>query len=299
MKPYTFATKKAHVLYVVQHLDSMAKQHFCHYIEAGGTDPKVTQWTTFTLKLNSIFSNPDCTGKASGKLLALCMKETGCVHHFTVLFRESADELGWPNSVLHCLYYNGLLNCIKDLWARTNPPANLEQLIQEAQCADNHYWKHVEEKKSKTTPTPSSQFKPTSTSTSTSKFTPKSSTSQPSASNTSTNSSSHPASTPVKDKAKDLTKILGPDSKLLPEEKAHHEKLGLCFYCAEKHSTDQCLKRTPGKPFQPSASTSTLSKSTSNTSSSSKPKGHIVRSPSQMNPNQRSPLTSWIFSVQP
>ena len=129
MKPYTFATEKVHVLYTVQYLDGMAKWHFCHYIEAGGTDPKVTQWTAFTLKLNSIFSDPDCAGKASGKLLALHMKETGCVHHLMVLFRESADELGWLDSVLHCLYYNSLPNCIKDLWARTDPPADLEQLI--------------------------------------------------------------------------------------------------------------------------------------------------------------------------
>ena len=41
LKPYTFATEKACVLYALQHLDSMAKHHFCHYIEAGSTDPKV------------------------------------------------------------------------------------------------------------------------------------------------------------------------------------------------------------------------------------------------------------------
>ena len=129
MKPYTFATEKACVLYTVQHLDGMAKQHFRRYIEASGTDPKVTQWTAFTLELNSIFSDPDRAGKASGKLLALHMKETGHIHHFMVLFRELADELGWPNSILHQLYYNSLPNCIKDLWARTDPPTDLKQLI--------------------------------------------------------------------------------------------------------------------------------------------------------------------------
>ena len=75
------------------------------------------------------------------------MKETSRVHRFTILFREAADELNWPNTVLHWLYYNGLPDRIKDLWAKTSPPTDFEDLIREAQRADNHYWKHVDEKK--------------------------------------------------------------------------------------------------------------------------------------------------------
>ena len=57
------------------------------------------------------------------------MKETSRVHRYTVLFREAADELNWPNIVLHRLYYNGLPDRIKDLWARTDPPADFEDLV--------------------------------------------------------------------------------------------------------------------------------------------------------------------------
>ena len=85
-KPRTLATKKSRVLYAIQHLNGMAKRHFCRYIENGGTDPKVNQWNVFSTELETIFSNPDHEGKASDKLLSLTMKETGQVHQYTVLF---------------------------------------------------------------------------------------------------------------------------------------------------------------------------------------------------------------------
>jgi hypothetical protein len=151
MKHRTYATKKSCILYAIQHLDGMAKRHFCHYIELGSTDPKVTQWSTFINKLESVFGNPDCIRRASDKILGLKMKETSHIHRYTVLFKESADELGWPNAVLHQLYYNGLLNHIKDLWARSDPPLIFDNLIHKAQCTDNCYWKQLRP----TPPTPS------------------------------------------------------------------------------------------------------------------------------------------------
>ena len=285
MKPFTFATEKARVLYAIQHLDGMAKRHFRRFIEAGSTDPKVNYWAAFTRELEAIFGEPDRVGKASGKLLGLSMKETGRVHRYTVLFRESADELGWPDEVLHRLYYNGLPNRIKDLWARTDPPADFTDLIREAQRADNRYWKRVEEKKGETTSSNSSNSKgfskPSTTSSSnssSSRFTPRSSSSTSTSQNRTTTSTSTPtprtASTSAK--PKDLSKILGSDGKLLPEEKARREKLGLCFYCVEKHPTNQCPKKASkkeGNTSQPAASP----KPASNTSGNSKPKGRVAQ----------------------
>ena len=37
----------------------MAKQHFCHYIKAGSTNPKVNQWDLFISKLETVFGDPD------------------------------------------------------------------------------------------------------------------------------------------------------------------------------------------------------------------------------------------------
>jgi len=283
MKPHTYATERSRVLYAIQHLDGIAKRHFRRYIELGSTDPKVTQWASFVQELETVFGDPDCIGRASDKLLKLKMKESDHVHKFTIRFKELADEVSWPNPVLHHLYYNALPNRIKDLWARSDPPPLLEDLMREAQRADNRYWKRVEEKKSETTPartseqksqpnTPNSQ-QPKSKSTSQSQ-------SRSSASAQSTSSSNSRSTQTPTAKTKDLSKILGPDGKLLPEEKARREKLGLCTYCAEKHATDIC-------PSKPASSTpkegtssdkpSTPSKSTSNSSNGSKPKGRVVQ----------------------
>src|SRR5258708_8440340 len=107
-----------------------------------------------------------------------------------------------------------------------------------------------------------------------------SSNSQSSAPSTSKSSSSTSAS--LQTKTKDLSNILGPDGKLMPEEKAHHEKQGLCLYCGEKHATNDCPKKsTSSKMNEISTNAKSLSssssKSTSSTSSSSKPKGHTVQ----------------------
>ena len=74
-------------------------------------------------------------------------------------------------------------------------------------------------------------------------------------------------------KTKDLTKILRPDSKLLPEEHACHKRLGLCGYCGEKHG-----EKCPTKPLKEAYldNPSTLSKP-SNLSNSSKPKGQVAQ----------------------
>jgi len=93
----------------------MAKHHFHRFIEAGSTDPKVNYWAQFSLELETIFGDPDRIGHASDKLLALKMSHNSHLHQYTVLFKEYADELGWPNVVLRQLYYNGLPTCLKDV----------------------------------------------------------------------------------------------------------------------------------------------------------------------------------------
>ena len=128
-KHRTYATEKSRVLYAIQHLDGVAKHHFRRYIETGSTDAKVNQWGAFVRELEEVFGNTDRIGRASDKILSLKMKETSRVHRFTVAFKEAADELSWTDDVLHHLYYNGLPNRIKDLWAKSDPPAGFNDLI--------------------------------------------------------------------------------------------------------------------------------------------------------------------------
>jgi len=55
-KPCTYTTDRAHVIYVIQHLTSTAKQHFQQDIKQGYQTPQVTTWATFTHKLETIFT---------------------------------------------------------------------------------------------------------------------------------------------------------------------------------------------------------------------------------------------------
>ena len=188
IKPRTFQTEKSHIIYAINHLEGMAKRHFCHYIEAGSTDPKVNYWAQFSLELETIFGDPNCIGRASDKLLALKMLHNSHLHQYTVLFKEYANELGWPNVVLQQLYYNSLPTCLKDVWIQKDPPADFDQLVQEAQQADNCHWKHEDEcKKSKATQSHNSNQKgkassSTQQSKSSSSSKPSSSSSKPSSS---------------------------------------------------------------------------------------------------------------------
>ena len=147
MKPHVYSTEKSRVLYAIQHLDGMAKRHFRRYIETGSTDPMVNQWVSFVQELDTVFGDPNRIGRALDNILGLKMKKTGRVHHYTVLFGEFADELGWPDPVLRHIYYKGLPNrIINDLWAISVPPPNFDDLVREAQRADNRYWERVDNK---------------------------------------------------------------------------------------------------------------------------------------------------------
>jgi len=286
IKPHTFQTEKSHIIYAIHHLEGMAKRHFCCFIEAGSMDPKVNYWAQFSQELETIFSDPDHIGRASDKLLALKMSHNSHLHQYTVMFKEYADELGWPNVVLCQLYYNGLPTCLKDVWIQKDLPADFDQLVQEAQQADNCHWKHEDErKKSEAMQSHNSNQKgkassSTQQSKSSSSSKPSSSTSKPSTSSSSkpsNNSRSTPSSS-----TKDLTKILSPDSKLLPAECACHEKLGLCTYCSESHGAVHLTKPTKPKPSDDKSSSnsnsnSSSTKSTNNTSNGSKPKGCVAQ----------------------
>jgi len=132
-KPCTYATDRACVIYAIQHLTSTAKRHFQQDIEQGYQTLQVTTWAAFVHKLETIFSDPDCVKQVTEKLITLWMNENQHVHQYTVAFKEYADELGWSDRVLHPLYYRGLLDRIKDLWAQTNLPVLFADLVAQAQ----------------------------------------------------------------------------------------------------------------------------------------------------------------------
>jgi len=235
-KPLTYATDRACVIYALQHLTGTAKRHFRRDIEQGYQTARVTLWAAFARELETIFSDLDRVKRATEKLISLRINDSQHVHHYTVAFKECADELWWEDDVLHSFYYRGLLDRIKDLWARTDPPALYNTLIEEAQKADLRYWHRVDEKrKNPSTSKPSTSEQRSPDQKSYSGMPAKSG--QPSRflslstpNKTASTLSSMPWTLAKKtDSYKDLSAVLGPDGKLLPEEKEQCKKFSLCL----------------------------------------------------------------------
>jgi len=235
-KPLTYATDRARVIYALQHLTGTAKRHFRRDIEQGYQTARVTSWAAFARELETIFGDPDRVKRATEKLVSLRINDNQHVHRYTVAFKECADELRWADDVLHSFYYRGLPDRIKDLWARTDPPALYDTLVDEAQKADLRYWCRVDEKRknpSTNKPSTSEQRSPDQKSYSGTPAKSGQSSRSPSSStpNKTASTSSSTPRTPAKktDSYKDLSAILGPDGKLLPEEKERRKKFGLCL----------------------------------------------------------------------
>jgi len=232
-----YATDRARVIYALQHLTGTTKCHFRRDIEQGYQTARVTLWAAFARELETIFGNLDRVKRATEKLVSLRMNDSQHVHRYTVAFKECANELQWADDVLHSFYYRGLPDHIKDLWARTDPPALYDTLVEDAQKADLRYWRRVNEKRknpSSSKPLTSKQRSPDQKSHSGTPAKSGQSSRFPSSSTPNKTVSTVP-STPwtlakKTDSYKDLSTILGPDGKLLPEEKEQHKKFGLCLH---------------------------------------------------------------------
>ena len=226
----------------------------------------------FACELETIFGDLDQVKHATEKLITLWMNKNQCVHQYTVAFKEYANKLRWADDVLHPLYYQGLPDHIKDLWAQSDP---LPLFTDQAQQADLCYWHCINEKKKTLMP-----GKPSTSKQKTSDQKPQSSTPAQSGQSSRFPSLSTPnktastlssmLQTPAKttNSYKDLSAILGLDSKLLPEEKEWHKKFGLCLHHIIK---DDCL--SPG--FDKSNTLKT--NKPASTPNMPKPKGHVAQ----------------------
>jgi len=218
------------------------------------------------------------------------MNKNQCVHRYTVAFKEYANELRWADDVLHPLYYWGLPDHIKDLWAQSDPPPLFTDLVAQAQRADLRYWRCVNEKKKILTPRKPSTSKQKTSDQKSQPSTPAKS-GQPSrspSSSTPSKTASTLSSTPqtlakTTDSYKDLSAVLGLDGKLLPEEKEHWKKFSLCLHHGVK---DDCPP-----PSSDKSSTPKMDKPAS-TSHTPKPKGQAAQAENTSNKSDSEPAAS-------
>ena len=232
-------------MYAVSYLKGTAQRWFEPNLALDELDlpDHALTWHRFEEELTATFGEPDPVASATAKLDNLSMKDSHHIAKYNVEFNEYAVLTGFDNRALYAKYYKGLAPRIKDGMVYAGRPNNLEGLRNRAQALDLRYWERKDEDRSYTSTSGSSSSKPSSgNAAATSSHSSKSHTTPSRFSSRATTPSASSSSAPApKPKKTDLTKILGPDGKLLPEERERRRKNNLCMICgSDKHFADKC-----------------------------------------------------------
>jgi len=209
-------------------------------------------WRSFEEALKSTFGEPDPVASAAHKLDNLSMKDHHHLNKYNVDFNEYSTLTGFDERALYAKYYKGLAPRIKDGLVYSGRPSTLARLRERAQELDLRYWERKDEERHQTNATKATTS--SSRSSGTSSATSSSSPSKSSSQSKSSSRTSTPTASSSKPSKSDISKVLGPDGKLLPEEKERRKKNNLCLICASKeHFVDKCPQRK--EPTQARAAT--------------------------------------------
>ena len=241
-RPNDFTNDQIKITYAVSWLKGTALRWYEPNLELLDEDlpDYALYWVAFEEALKATFGEPDPVTAATTKLDQLLMKDHHHITRYNVEFNEYAALTGYNDHALYTRYYKGLAPRLKDALVYSGKPTTLAGLCTRAQALDLRYWERKDEERPKGAPSTHSSSSVASTSQS-----PKTHSSQPKKNfKTST-----PAASSSKPKKPDFSDVLGPDGKLLPEEKERRKKHNLCLICASKdHFSDKCPSRkTPAK----------------------------------------------------
>ncbi len=194
-------------------------------------------WWDFEEALQATFGEPDHVASAMLKLDNLIMKDWHHINKYNVNFNEYSTLTGFNEHALYAKYYKGLVLCIKDALVYSGCPVTLNWLWEKAQELDLHYWECKNEEHTQPS-APKALISPSqSLGTSPAMSSDKTLTTHSGL----LSRLSTPTASSLKPNKLDLSKVLCPDSKLLPEEKDHCKQLSLCFICtSEYHMTNKC-----------------------------------------------------------
>jgi hypothetical protein len=241
--PHAFADDQLKIMYAVSYLKGTAQRWFEPNLALDELDlpDHALTWHRFEEELTATFGEPDPVASATAKLDNLSMKDSHHIAKYNVEFNEYAVLTGFDNRALYAKYYKGLAPRIKDGLVYVGRPHNLEGLRNKAQALDLRYWERKDEDRSYTSTSGPSSSRPSSGNTAaTPSYSSKSHTTQSRFSSRATTPAASSSSAPASKKT-DLTKILGPDGKLLPEERERRRKNNLCMICgSDKHFVDKC-----------------------------------------------------------
>jgi len=242
-RPNDFANDQIKITYAVSWLKGTALRWYEPTLDLPDDDlpDYATHWPAFVEALKATFGEPDPASAATTKLDNLTMKDHHHIGRYNVDFNEYAAKSGYNDHALYTRYYKGLPTRLKDNLALSTKPTTLAGLRHRAQVLDLRHWERQDEDRPKGVTTKSTS---SASSSSYSSKSPSSSSKTYSKPKTST-----PVASSSKAKKPDLSDVLGPDGRLLPEEKERRKKNNLCLICASKdHFSDKCPSRkTPAK----------------------------------------------------
>ena len=251
-RPHDFENDQIRITYAVSWLKGTALRWYEPNLDLPDDElpDHALYWGAFEEALKATFGEPDPVTSATTKLDNLLMKDHHHITRYNVEFNEYAALSGYNNQALYTRYYKGLAPRLKDALVFSGKPATLAGLRTRAQALDQRYWERKDEDRPKPVTSQSTLSVASSPSRDSNTLSPKPDTS-PKSPPTSADSSS-------KSKNPDLSNVLGPDGKLLPEEKARRKQNDLCLICgAEGHFSDKCPHRkTPAKAFAANAESS-------------------------------------------
>ena len=244
-RPHEFRDDHVKIMYAVSWLKGTAQRWYEPNLSLDEFDlpPHALYWHAFEAALQSTFGEPDPIASATHKLDNLTMKDYHHLNKYNVEFNEYATITGFDERALYAKYYKGLAPRIKDGLVYSGRPATLARLRERAQELDLRHWERKDEEKYQPSEKASGSSASRSSGTSSATSTHSSSKSSASKSSRSSTPSSSTASSSAP-KTSDLSKVLGPDGKLLPEEKERRRKNNLCLMCGSKdHFVDKCPTR--------------------------------------------------------
>ena len=231
-RPHDFQHDQIKITYAVSWLKGTALRWYEPTLDLPDEElpDHALYWGAFEEALKATFGEPDPVTSATTKLDNLHMKDHHHIARYNVEFNEYAALTGYNDQALYTRYYKGLAPRLKDALVFSGKPATLADLRTRSQALDLRYWERKDEDRPKAF---TSQTTSTASSSSSRDSKPKS-TSKPLSS----------AASSSKSKKPDFSNVLGPDGKLLPEEKERRKQNNLCLVCgSEGHFSDKCPHR--------------------------------------------------------
>jgi len=247
-----FRQDRARVTFAQSYLKGMMLEWFEPDLLNSG-DPAdcphwMDSWVHFITELQSTFGPHNPIADAEHQLEHLRMKDAHHVTRYIVDFNRLASQVqDYGDGALHCLFYSGLPDCLKDEIAQVGKPLTLHGLGALCQKINACYWERKDEisHTMKSQPTSSTTKSSNSGGNSSNSGQEKSKTGNSPSSGNSSGSSKVTSNQFSSGSRPDLTNKLGKDRKLTADERKQCLDNNLFMFCGGTgHFMDNCPKKT-------------------------------------------------------